>query len=423
MTKQRKISVIGLGYVGLPVALAFAKFGPVIAYDINKKRIETLKQGVDSNEETPESELKNNNLNITNQLADLKQADFHILAIPTPVNQAKQPDLTLLIDASKSLASILKKGDIVVYESTVFPGATEEICVPVLEAVSRLKYGEDFFVGYSPERINPGDTERGFADITKVVSGCDEKTLKIITDTYATVVTAGVHPAPTIKVAEAAKVIENTQRDLNIALMNELAQIFQLMGIETQAVLEAANTKWNFLAFKPGLVGGHCIGVDPYYLTYRAQCLNYHPEIILAGRKINDGMPKYLAEQIILQLAQQEIKLKSAKILVLGITFKENCNDIRNTKVIDLINTLEKYGTTVSCHDPLASSEEVNAHYQLELCEWPEEEKFDGIVLAVNHKLYQEKTLEDYLALLTDQGKIFDLKSTLRAKHDKIWRL
>lgn len=423
MSQQRKISVIGLGYVGLPVALAFAKLAPVIAYDISEKRVETLKQGIDSNAETSKAELDNKNLQFTTQLEDLKQADFHILAIPTPVNQAKQPDLTLLIEASKSLASVLKKGDIVVYESTVFPGATEEICVPVLEQVSNLHHGKDFFVGYSPERINPGDTQRGFADIVKVVSGCDKNTLNIISETYTQVVTAGVHAAPTIKVAEAAKVIENTQRDLNIALMNELAQIFHRMGIDTQSVLEAANTKWNFLPFKPGLVGGHCIGVDPYYLTYRAQCLNYHPEIILAGRKINDGMPKYLAEQIILQLAQQDIKLRSSNILVLGMTFKENCNDIRNTKVIDLIRELEKYGAQVTCHDPLADKEEVQAHYQFELCEWPKAGGFDGIVLAVNHKFYQDKNLEDYLSLLSDQGKLFDLKGTLKTEHKKIWRL
>jgi UDP-N-acetyl-D-galactosamine dehydrogenase len=334
---NRKISVIGLGYVGLPVAVAFGNVHPVIGFDINKKRISELQKNIDKTLEVSLKELEKTDIQFTSNTKDLAKADFHIIAVPTPINEANQPDLTPLLSASVSVGSALKTGDIVVYESTVYPGATEEDCVPVLEKTSGLICGKDFFVGYSPERINPGDKEHVFKKITKVVSGQTPEVLDIVADVYSSVVTAGVHKAPTIKVAEAAKVIENTQRDLNIALMNDLAIIFERMGIDTIDVLEAACTKWNFLPFRPWLVGGHCIGVDPYYLTHKAQKLGYHPEVISAGRRINDSMPAHVVEQTVKRMIQAGSPVKRSRVGILGLTFKEYCPDLRNSKVGDLI--------------------------------------------------------------------------------------
>ena len=351
---QRKIAVIGLGYVGLPVAVAFGRSARTIGFDINVARVAELKSGHDSTLEIEDAELKASDIAFTCNAADLSAADFHIVAVPTPVDEAKRPDLTPMIKASETLGAHIKAGDIVVYESTVYPGATEEDCVPVLERMSGLKAGQDFFVGYSPERINPGDKDHTFTKITKVVSGQTPAVLEIVAQVYESVVTAGVHRAPSIKVAEAAKVIENTQRDLNIALMNELALIFNRMGIDTRDVLAAAGTKWNFLKFDPGLVGGHCIGVDPYYLTHKAAILGYIPQVILAGRSINDDMGRYVAQQAIRQLIGQGGAVKDAVITVLGFTFKENVPDLRNTRVIDIVNELKTYDIRVQIHDPYA---------------------------------------------------------------------
>lgn len=427
---KRMISVTGLGYVGLPVAVAFAKQQEVIAYDTNPERIESLKNHHDKNNEISAEELQQCQLTLTDDPALLAKADFHIVATPTPINKAKHPDLSMLEAASRQLGAILKPGDIVVYESTVFPGATEEVCVPILAEESGLVYGTDFFVGYSPERINPGDKNNQFETINKVVSGCDQKTLDIVADTYAQVVSAGVYRAESIKVAEAAKVIENTQRDLNIALINELAMIFRKMNISTQAVLAAAQTKWNFLPFQPGLVGGHCIGVDPYYLTYKAQSLDCQPEIILAGRKTNDGMSRYIAEQVILEMIRSEIPIKGARIGVLGVTFKENCNDVRNTKVADLITSLSDYGTNVLVHDPIASKAEVLAHYGVTLQDWEAMHDLDVVVFAVKHDEYLAMDYADLARRLKPRALMADIKHTidaeaLRKHHDNfaLWRL
>ena len=356
---KRNIAVVGLGYVGLPVAVAFGQKHQVIGFDINTKRISELKSGIDSTDEVDLTELKAAKIQFTDQVTELSGADFFIVAVPTPVDTANKPDLSPLISASKSVAQILKHGDIVVYESTVYPGATEEDCVPVLEGISGLKCGVDFTVGYSPERINPGDKEHTFTKIKKVVSGYDAPTLEIVASVYGSVVTAGVHRASSIKVAEAAKVIENTQRDLNIALMNELAVIFKRLNIDTQEVLDAAGSKWNFLPFRPGLVGGHCIGVDPYYLTHKAEQVGYIPQVILAGRRINDSMASFVAKSTIKLMVQQGIDISKSRIAVLGLTFKENCPDIRNSKVIDLIREIQEYGVEVVAVDPHADAIEV----------------------------------------------------------------
>ena len=355
---SRKISVVGLGYVGLPVAVAFGKHGPVIGFDINENRLEELRAGQDRTNEVSATELGDTQIEFTSKPEVLAQADFHIVAVPTPIDDAHQPDLTPVVKASESVGTALKKGDIVVYESTVYPGVTEDICVPILERVSGLKCGPDFTVGYSPERINPGDKEHTFTKIKKVVSGQDAATLEIVADVYSSVVTAGVYKAASIKVAEAAKVIENTQRDLNIALMNELALIFDRMGIDTLDVLEAAGTKWNFLKFKPGLVGGHCIGVDPYYLTHKAEKLGYIPQVILAGRRINDSMGAFIAQQTIKQMIHAGHAIAGAVVTLLGLTFKENCPDLRNSRVIDIIRELEEFDVQVQVFDPVASSAE-----------------------------------------------------------------
>jgi UDP-N-acetyl-D-glucosamine/UDP-N-acetyl-D-galactosamine dehydrogenase len=429
-TQERSISVTGLGYVGLPVAIAFAKRQTVVGYDTSRARISELQQHHDRNNETSSQTLKDCHLKLTNDPNDLQQANFHIVATPTPINQAKHPDLSMLEAASEQIGRILKKDDIVVYESTVFPGATEEVCVPILEQHSGLTCGKDFFVGYSPERINPGDQKNQFESITKVVSGCDSNTLAIIAETYALVVTAGIHKAPSIKVAEAAKVIENTQRDLNIALINELAMIFKKMHIDTQDVLAAAQTKWNFLPFQPGLVGGHCIGVDPYYLTYKAQMLDCQPDIILAGRKTNDNMSRYIAEQVILEMIRLEIPIKQANIGVLGFTFKEDCNDVRNTKVADLVNNLKQYGTQVCVHDPIACANEVQQHYQTALSSWEQLPTLDVMVMAVKHQYYRDLDYAQIAEKLSPDALIVDIKNSLdmqklRTFHPNLqcWRL
>ena len=400
---MKTISIIGLGYVGLPLAVAFAKKYKVIGFDISQKRIDELNKGVDSTLEISEEELKsvlpqfnkeltNNQLLITNKLEDIASCNIFIVTVPTPIDKHKNPDLTPLIKASESVGSVLKKGDIVIYESTVFPGCTEEVCVPILEEKSNLKFNKDFFVGYSPERINPGDKEHTVTKIKKVTSGSTPEVAKEINELYASIIEAGTHLAPSIKVAEAAKVIENAQRDINIAFVNELALIFDKLNIDTKDVLEAARTKWNFLKFTPGLVGGHCIGVDPYYLTYKAKEIGYHPEIILAGRRLNDNMGIFVANKMIKLMIQKGHTIKGSRVLVLGITFKESCPDIRNSKVIDVIKELQEFGINVDVYDPWADKEEVKREYNIELIENGELriESYDGVVLAVAHKEFKE---------------------------------
>jgi UDP-N-acetyl-D-glucosamine/UDP-N-acetyl-D-galactosamine dehydrogenase len=428
MKNNRKISVVGLGYVGLPMAVEFGKKQRVIAFDINIKRINELKVGKDNTLEIDSKELLAAELFFTSDPKELRQADFHIIAVPTPVNNANQPDMRCVLSASRTVGEQLKKGDIVVYESTVYPGATEEECVPVLEKFSGLKCGVDFFVGYSPERINPGDKEHSFMNICKVVSGQNQETLEIVADVYSSVVKAGVYRASSIKVAEAAKVIENTQRDVNIALINELAVIFAKMNIDTQDVLAAAGTKWNFLPFKPGLVGGHCIGVDPYYLTYKANILGLHPEVILAGRRINDSMGKYIAEQIIKQMVALNKSINGATVAIAGLTFKENCHDIRNTKVIDIITELRNYHVNVLVHDPLADPHEVQNEYGIKLTDWAKIKDVDALVVAVAHKFYLDLAPQDIMCKLNKPALFVDIKSVFDKKiftqnQVNVWRL
>lgn len=423
---DRKIAVVGLGYVGLPVAVAFEKKNSVIGFDINPTRIKELKENHDRTNEVTTEDLKVSDVEFTDSIDTLSQADFIIVAVPTPINKHNQPDLTPLISASKTVGKALKKGTIVVFESTVYPGATEEECVPVLEENSGLKAGKDFFVGYSPERINPGDKEHTFETITKVVSGQTPEVLDIVADVYGSVVKAGVHKAPSIKVAEAAKVIENTQRDVNIALMNEFAVIFDKVGIDTNAVLAASGTKWNFLNFKPGLVGGHCIGVDPYYLTHKAQELGHHPEIILAGRRINDNMSKHVASNIIKELLKKGINVQNASINLLGLTFKENCPDLRNTKVIDIVRELEDYGLKINVNDVEADNETAKALYDIDLVSKENLPETDALIFAVPHRDYLENKSE-YLDLLSDNGVVFDIKGIIQEdelkENQSIWRL
>ncbi|MDH4224368.1 MAG: nucleotide sugar dehydrogenase, partial [Deltaproteobacteria bacterium] len=389
MSHKRNISVVGLGYVGLPVAVAFGFHSRVVGFDINPERIAELQNGVDRTHEVDPADLTKTDILFTSDPKGLAQADFHIVAVPTPIDESNRPDLTPVIKASQTVGGKLKKGDIVVYESTVYPGATEEVCVPILEKMSGLTFGRDFTVGYSPERINPGDKEHTFTRITKVVSGSDGPTLEVVAAVYASVITAGVHKAANIKTAEAAKVIENTQRDLNIALINELSMIFHRMGLDTNQVLQAAGTKWNFLPFRPGLVGGHCIGVDPYYLTYKAQMLGYHPEVILAGRRINDGMGRYVAEQVVKGLIRQGNPVKGARVIVFGFTFKEDVPDLRNTRVVDVVRELTEYGLHVQIHDPEARPDEALHEYGMTLTPTEELAPADAVVLAVAHKPYQ----------------------------------
>ncbi|MCG2461901.1 nucleotide sugar dehydrogenase [Flavobacteriaceae bacterium F89] len=414
-----KIAVVGLGYVGLPLARLFATKYPVIGFDINEKRVAELQAGKDNTLEVEDDILQavlcdtpnmDKGLYCTNNLEEIKDCNNYIVTVPTPVDGTNRPILTPLYKASETVGKVLGKGNIVIYESTVYPGVTEDECVPVLEKVSGLKFNEDFFVGYSPERINPGDKEHTVEKILKVTSGSTPEIGKKVNDLYASVITAGTHLAPSIKVAEAAKVIENSQRDINIAFVNELAKIFNLMDIDTHSVLEAASTKWNFLPFKPGLVGGHCIGVDPYYLAQKAQEYGYHPEIILAGRRMNDSMGKYVASEVVKLMVQNDIKVKGANILVLGITFKENCPDVRNTKTVDVIRNLQSYGTNVDVYDPCASPEEVKNEYNLTTTSQLSAKKYDSVVLAVAHNEFLKL---DISKLLVENGIIYDVKGIL----------
>ncbi|MET3730826.1 nucleotide sugar dehydrogenase [Moheibacter stercoris] len=414
-----KIAIIGLGYVGLPLARLFATKYPTVGFDINSHRIAELKKGIDSTLEVEEELLKSvlvetstqeNGLYITDQLDELKDCNYYIVTVPTPVDKNNRPDLTPLYKASETVGKVLSKGDIVIYESTVYPGATEEDCIPIVEKVSGLKFNEDFFAGYSPERINPGDKEHTVEKILKVTSGSTPEVGKKVNDLYASVITAGTHLAPTIKVAEAAKVIENSQRDINIAFVNELAKIFNLMDIDTHAVLEAAGTKWNFLPFKPGLVGGHCIGVDPYYLAQKAQEHGYHPEIILAGRRLNDSMGEYVASQVVKCLIKKGIKVNGSEILMLGVTFKENCPDVRNTKIVDVIEALEEYSIKVTTYDPWASPKEVEHEYGIQSTDQIPTQKFDAIVLGVSHQEFTDLNLNN---LRKEKSIIYDVKGVL----------
>jgi UDP-N-acetyl-D-glucosamine/UDP-N-acetyl-D-galactosamine dehydrogenase len=425
---MRRISVIGLGYVGLPVAVAFGKQQVTIGFDINQRRIQELKKGIDSTLEVTVDELASSAILFTDQIEDLSKADFHIVAVPTPIDKANKPDLRPMFKASETVGKALKKGDIVVYESTVYPGATEEECVPILEEVSGLKCGDDFKVGYSPERINPGDTEHTFTKITKVVSGQDEESLNIISNVYESVVTAGIHRAPSIKVAEAAKVIENTQRDLNIALMNELALIFNRLGIDTFDVLEAAGTKWNFLKFVPGLVGGHCIGVDPYYLTYKAEMSGYMPQVILSGRRINDGMGEFIAQCAIKEMIHAKHQVLENYVTVLGLTFKENCPDLRNSKVIDIICELKEFGIKVQVCDPWADVAEAHRVYGVELIRLEELKPASVIIAAVAHNHFKELDCHRLNSLMETNGILMDVKNiydplTIKNAGIHFWRL
>jgi UDP-N-acetyl-D-glucosamine/UDP-N-acetyl-D-galactosamine dehydrogenase len=390
-TDEKTIAVIGLGYVGLPLAVEFGKSRPVIGFDINVSRIDALRIGHDVTLEISKDELSiADQLTFTNNHADLAAASIYIVTVPTPIDAHKCPDLTPLLSASEMLGGVLKLGDIVIYESTVYPGATEEDCVPVLERVSGLTFNVDFFTGYSPERINPGDKQHRLPDILKVTSGSSPQTAEEVDQLYASIITAGTYKAESIRVAEAAKVIENTQRDLNIALVNELAIIFNKMGIDTNAVLKAAGTKWNFLPFRPGLVGGHCIGVDPYYLTHKAEAMGYHPQVILAGRRINDGMGAYVASQLIKAMLKRRVQVDGARVLILGLTFKENCPDLRNTRVVDVVAELLDYGVYVDVHDPWVDEVNVQQEYGLALITTPEPGAYDGVILAVAHDSYRE---------------------------------
>ena len=429
MSHNRLISVIGLGYVGLPVAVSFGRIGPVVAFDISAPRIDGLRAGHDITGEVTDPDLAASDLLLTMKAEDLAKADFHIVTVPTPVDNANNPDLSPLVSASKTLGANLKKGDIVVYESTVYPGATEEVCVPVLEDASKLVCGTDFWVGYSPERINPGDKEHRFETITKVVSGQDLPTLQIVAEVYGSVVTAGIHKAPTIKTAEAAKVIENTQRDINIALMNELAQIFNKLDIDTTDVLKAAGTKWNFLNFSPGLVGGHCIGVDPYYLTYRAEQAGHRTKVILAGRSINDEMGAFIAKQTVkLMLKNKGGDLTPNSVTVLGLTFKEDVPDLRNTKVIDVIEELSTFGMDIQVHDPEASAVEAKHEYDLDLTETDDLTPADAVIVAVPHHEYGQGGWAFVTSLLKGgKGVVIDVRGLLDRDETPdgitLWRL
>lgn len=415
--EDARIAVLGLGYVGLPLAVAFGGKHPTVGFDIDKSRIDELRRGEDRTLEVDPNELAASSLlSLSSDPADLTNCNVYIITVPTPIDEHKQPDLTALRKASKSVGTVLKRGDVVVYESTVYPGATEEECVPVLERESGLTFNQDFFAGYSPERANPGDREHRLATIIKVTSGSTPEAADFVDALYREVVPAGTHKAPSIKVAEAAKVIENTQRDLNIALVNELAIIFNKLDIDTQAVLEAAGTKWNFLPFRPGLVGGHCIGVDPYYLTHKAQSVGYHPEIILAGRRINDGMGTYVVSQLVKAMVKQRIHIEGARVLVLGLAFKENCPDIRNTRVIDIVRDLEDYGVQVDVHDPWVDTNEAWNEYEIKLVAQPEQATYNAVILAVAHHEFRDLGAEGVRRLGQAKCVVYDLKHVLPAR-------
>lgn len=410
---ERIVGVIGLGYVGLPLALQFAKQFKTVGYDINKTKVGALKSGIDVTSEGYEKELARTRLEMTAEIKDLKKCNFFIVGVPTPVDENNNPDLTPLMSACEIVGQVLKRGDIVVFESTVYPGVTEEICGPKLASISNLRAREDFALAYSPERINPGDAEHSLTRVVKVVSGQDDATLKIVSDVYGKIIEAGVHRAPSIKVAEAAKVIENTQRDLNIALMNELAIIFDKIGIATRDVLEAAGTKWNFVKFTPGLVGGHCIGVDPYYLTTKAEQLKYNPQVILAGRRINDGMGSYIAQRLIKMMVNAGISMPDARVGILGITFKENVTDIRNSRVPDIVRELQQFGINPLIHDPMAASEDIKHEYGLSLVEWDNFKDLDAIIYAVSHNVFTKMPSKELFSRTKRPGIFIDVKSAI----------
>lgn len=410
---EEKLSLVGLGYVGLPIAVAFSKKVDVIGFDINSRKIETYKNGIDPTKEVGNEAIRRCKVNFTSDETKLREAKFHIVAVPTPVRSDKVPDLSPVIGASEVLGRNLTKGSVVVYESTVYPGVTEDICVPILEKESGLKCGTDFKVGYSPERINPGDKKHRLENIVKIVSGMDYEALETIANVYGLVIEAGVYRAESIKVAEAAKVIENSQRDINIAFVNELSMIFNKMGIDTKAVLKAAGTKWNFLSFEPGLVGGHCIGVDPYYLTYKADQLGYHSRIILAGRRINDGMGAYVAKELVKNMIHADVRVKGARVLVLGLAFKGNCPDTRNTKVIDILNELQTYEITTSVYDPIADRDEAKREYGIDLIPEEEMKDFDAVIVAVDHDDFKDFSADDIAAMYSAENGskvFFDVK-------------
>jgi len=412
--KDKKIAIIGLSYVGLPLAVEFGKQYDTIGFDIDEDRVSELQSGRDKSLEIPDEELAAvPRLRFSTQVDDLKDYSIYIITVPTPIDEYKRPDLTPLIHSSEMVGSVLQAGDIVIYESTVYPGATEEVCVPILEKFSRLTYNQEFFIGYSPERINPGDKKRRLTNIQKVTSGSTPEAAKTVDDLYRSIVTAGTHLTSSIRVAEAAKVIENTQRDVNIALINELALLFEQLGIDTLEVLEAAGTKWNFLPFRPGLVGGHCIGVDPYYLTHKAQEVGYHPQMILSGRRLNDGMGAHVAEQVIKLMARKRIPVPDAKILVLGFTFKENCPDIRNTRVTDLIDELESYHAHVDVYDPWVDSKEAHEEYGIDLISDPQKDQYDAIILAVGHSQFKDMNTSGIRQLGKSLHVLYDVKSIL----------
>ena len=416
-----KLAIIGLGYVGLPLAVEFGKKRSIVGFDINQPRIDALKAGHDSTLEVSDEELtQSDGLSYTANLNDLKDCNVFIVTVPTPINEHKQPDLTPLIKASEAIGSILKKDDIVIYESTVYPGATEDDCVPVLERVSGLVFNQDFYAGYSPERINPGDKEHRVTNIRKVTAGSTPEVADLVDNLYNEIITVGTHKASSIKVAEAAKVIENTQRDVNIALINELAIIFNKLGIDTEAVLEAAGTKWNFLPFRPGLVGGHCIGVDPYYLTHKAQSIGYQPEIILSGRRLNDGMGEYVVSQLVKAMLKKRIHVQGARVLIMGLTFKENCPDLRNTRVVDIVKELAEYGIQVDVFDPWVKAEEAQCEYGISLIAELEQSAYDAVVLAVGHDQIKAMGAEKIRALGKSEHILYDLKYLLSAEESDL---
>jgi UDP-N-acetyl-D-galactosamine dehydrogenase len=409
-----KIAIIGLGYVGLPLAVEFGKKFETLGFDINQKRISELNAGRDSTLEVSESELAGTTmLSFSDNVSDLKNCNVYIVTVPTPIDDHKQPDLTHLIKASEMLGKVLSRGDIIIYESTVYPGATEEECVPAVESVSGLKFNQDFYIGYSPERINPGDKEHRVINILKVTSGSTPEIAEKVDQLYKSIIIAGTHKASSIKVAEAAKVIENTQRDVNIALINELSIIFSKLGIDTLEVLEAAGTKWNFLPFRPGLVGGHCIGVDPYYLTHKSQSVGYHPEMILAGRRLNDGMGQYVVSQLVKSMLKKRVQVEGSNVLIMGLTFKENCPDIRNTKIVDIISELKEYNISVDITDPWCSAEEVEHEYGLSLIEKPAQDNYDAVIIGVAHSQFKELGAENIRKLGKKNHVLYDLKYVL----------
>jgi UDP-N-acetyl-D-galactosamine dehydrogenase len=421
--KDLKIAIIGLGYVGLPLAVEFGKKYQTVGFDISQLRVNELKRGKDSTLEVSAAELAEiTNLSYSNDVDDLQNSNIYIVTVPTPIDMHKQPDLTPLIKASEMLGSVVSKGDVIIYESTVYPGATEEVCIPVVEKVSGLTFNKDFFAGYSPERINPGDKEHRVTNILKVTSGSTPEIAELVDQLYRTIIIAGTHKASSIKVAEAAKVIENTQRDVNIALINELSIIFNKLNIDTLEVLEAAGTKWNFLPFRPGLVGGHCIGVDPYYLTHKAQAVGYQPEMILAGRRINDGMGRYVVSQLVKKMLKKRIHVDGANVLIMGLTFKENCPDLRNTKVVDIVDELKEYNINVDVVDPWCSAEGAMREYGLNLTQNPDKEHYDAIILAVAHDEFKAMGADKIRILGKKQHIFYDLKYVL-AKEDVDMRL